>query len=112
MKPIHVTLPRYEPMFGWTNRILRVDLSEGRIWTEESAPYVPEYIGARGIAHKILWDEYPEPVDPYDPRNPFMVFPGALTGTIAPYSGRTNICSFSPQCHPYGWFTRASIGYD
>jgi aldehyde:ferredoxin oxidoreductase len=99
-------------MFGWTNRILRVDLSEGRIWAQPSAPYVPEYIGARGIAHKILWDEYPEPVDPFDPRNPFMVFPGALTGTVAPYSGRTNVCSFSPQSHPYPWFTRASIGYD
>jgi aldehyde:ferredoxin oxidoreductase len=112
MKPIQVTLPRYKPMFGWTNRILRVDLSEGRIWAQESAPYVPEFIGARGIAHKILWDEYPEPVDPFDPRNPFMVIPGALTGTIAPYSGRTNVCAFSPQSHPYNWFTRASIGFD
>ena len=112
MKDIKATLPRFKSMFGWTNRILRVDLSEGRIWAQESAPYVPEYIGARGIAHKILWDEYPEPVDPFSPDNPFMVFPGALTGTIAPYSGRTNICAFSPQCQPYPWFTRASIGFD
>ena len=112
MKPIVVTLPRFKPMFGWTNRILRVDLSEGRIWAQETAPYAPDYIGARGIAAKILWDEYPEPVDPFDPCNPFMVVPGALTGTIAPYSGRTNICAFSPQCYPYPWFSRASIGAD
>jgi aldehyde:ferredoxin oxidoreductase len=38
--------------------------------------------------------------------------PGALTGARAPYSGRTNICAFSPQCHPYPWFTRSSIGAD
>ena len=112
MKAIKATLPRYKPMFGWTNRILRVDLSEGRIWAQETAPYVPDFIGARGLAAKILWDEYPEPVDPFDPRNPLMVMPGALTGTIAPYSGRTNVCAFSPQSHPYPWFTRASIGAD
>ena len=28
----------------------------------------------------------------------------------SPYSGRTNVCAFSPQSHPYTWFTRASIG--
>jgi aldehyde:ferredoxin oxidoreductase len=106
------SLPTYEPMHGWTNRLLRIDLSDGRIWAQETAPMVPDYLGARGLAAKLLWDEYPEPVDPFDPRNPLMVIPGILTGTRAPYSGRTNICAFSPQCYPYSWFTRSSIGSD
>jgi len=110
MKAITVTLPRFAPMYGWSNRLLRVDLSEGRIWAQETSPYVPDYFGGRGLAAKILWDEYPEPVGAYDPRNPFMVIPGALTGARSPYSGRTNVCAFSPQCHPYTWFSRASIG--
>ena len=110
MKPITVKLPRFASMYGWRNRLLRVDLSEGRIWAQEAAPYLPTYLGARGLAAKILWDEYPRPVDALDPRNPFMVMPGALTGTRSPYSGRTNVCAFSPQCYPYTWFTRASIG--
>lgn len=110
MNPITRTLPRFEPMFGWCNRILRVDLSDGRIWAQETRSMVPDYLGGRGLAAKILWDEYPEPVGAFDPRNPFMVFPGALTGARSPYSGRTNVCAFSPQCHPYEWFTRASIG--
>jgi aldehyde:ferredoxin oxidoreductase len=112
MKAIRATLPRFSAMLGWTNRLLRIDLSDGRIWAEETAPYVPEFLGARGFAAKIVWDEYPQPVDPFDPRNPLMVMPGALTGTRAPYSGRTNICTFSPQCAPYPWFTRSSIGAD
>jgi aldehyde:ferredoxin oxidoreductase len=112
MKAIKTTLERPDPMYGWTNRILRVDLSAGRIWVQETAPLVPAFMGARGLAAKILWDEYPEAVDPFDPRNPLMIMPGALTGTIAPYSGRTNVCAFSPQCYPYPWFTRASIGSD
>ncbi|MBN1581555.1 MAG: hypothetical protein JXA89_12700 [Anaerolineae bacterium] len=109
---IKATLPKFDPMFGWTNRILRIDLTQGHIWAQETAPYVPAFLGARGLAAKLLWDEYPEPVEPFDPRNPFMVFPGILTGTISPYSGRTNICAFSPQCYPYNWFTRSSIGAD
>ena len=112
MKPVKTTLPRFAPMFGWTNRLLRVDLSDARIWVEETAPHVPDLLAARGLAAKILWDEYPEPVDPLSPRSPLMVIPGILTGTRAPYSGRTNICGFSPQCDPYPWFTRSSIGSD
>ena len=50
MKPVTVTLERFAPMFGWRNRILRVDLSAGRIWAQETAPDVPAYLGARGLA--------------------------------------------------------------
>ena len=107
----HVTkVSRFEQMHAWTNRILRIDLTEMRAWAHETAPYVPDYLGARGLAAKIVWDEYPEPVDAFDPRNPLMVFPGALTGARSPYSGRTNVCAFSPQGYPYPWFTRSNIG--
>ena len=106
------SLERYEPMHGWCNRLLRVDLSARRIWVEPTAPRVPDWLGGRGLAARILWDEYPEPVEPYDPRNPLMFFPGALTGTISPYSGRTSINSYAPQAYPYQWFTRASVGRD
>jgi aldehyde:ferredoxin oxidoreductase len=104
------TLETFAPTYGWRNRILRIDLSNARIWAQETAPYIPDYIGARGLAAKVLWDEYPEPVDAFAPENPLMIFPGALTGTRSPYSGRTNLCTFGPQGHPYTWFTRASIG--
>jgi aldehyde:ferredoxin oxidoreductase len=110
MKPIIVNLERYERMHGWANRILRIDLSDMRVWAQETAPYVPAYLGARGIAARICWDEVPEPVDPFDPANPLMVMTGALTGSRSPYSGRTNVCAFSPQASPYPWFTRSSIG--
>ncbi len=101
---------RFGNMYGWANRILRVDLSDTRIKVQETAPYVPEYLGARGITARICWDEYPQPVEPLDPANPLMVFPGALTGSRSPYSGRTVVCAFSPQGYPHPWFTRSSVG--
>jgi aldehyde:ferredoxin oxidoreductase len=112
MKAKTVTLERFAPLHGWRNRLLRIDLSDGRIWAQETAPDVPKFLGARGLAAKVLWDEYPDPVDAFDARNPLMVMPGALTGAPSPYSGRTNVCAYSPQCYPYTWFSRASIGAD
>jgi aldehyde:ferredoxin oxidoreductase len=110
MKPTVTHVSHFPSLHGWTNRILRVDLSSHRAWTTETAPMAPDYLGARGLAARIVWDECPEPVDPFDPANPLMVMPGALTGTISAYSGRTVICTFSPQAWPYHWFTRSSIG--
>ena len=92
------------------NRILRIDLSSMEVRSQESSSYFPEYLGGRGIAAKIAWDEYPKPVDPFSPQNPLMIFPGALGGTKSPYSGRTTVCAFSPQGYPYQWFTRSNIG--
>jgi aldehyde:ferredoxin oxidoreductase len=97
-------------MHGWANRILRVDLGAMRIEAEETAPYVPAYLGARGIAARLCWEGVSGPVDPFDPANPLMIFPGALAGSRAPYSGRTSVCAFSPQTYPHPWFTRSNIG--
>ena len=113
MKPIMPIVEkagRFGSMPAWANRILRVDLSNMRIGVQEAAPYVPDFLGARGIAARICWDEHPEPVGPFDPANPLMIFPGALTGSRSPYSGRTIVCAFSPQGYPHPWFTRSSIG--
>jgi aldehyde:ferredoxin oxidoreductase len=101
---------RFAPLHGWANRLLRIDLSTGSITAEPIEPHVPDYIGARGIAARIAWNEYPQSVDPFAPEAPLMVITGALTGTRSPYSGRTSICGFSPQAYPYSWFTRANIG--
>ena len=110
MKPVTRKVPRFRHMYGWANRILRVDLSSMAIRAHEAAAYVPDFLGARGIAAKIAWDGYPEPVGPLDPANPLMIIPGALTGSRSPYSGRTTVCAFSPQGYPHPWFTRSSIG--
>jgi aldehyde:ferredoxin oxidoreductase len=110
MKPIVEKVGRFGGMHGWVGRILRVDLSDMRVEVQETAPYVPRFLGAHGIAAKVCWDEYPEPVAPFDPANPLMIFPGALTGSRSPYSGRTNVCAFSPQGYPHPWFTRSGVG--
>jgi len=61
-------------MHGWANRILRIDLSNTRIEVQEAEPYLPEYLGGRGMAARICWQEYAEPVEPFASSNPLMVF--------------------------------------
>jgi aldehyde:ferredoxin oxidoreductase len=110
VREIRKQVGRFKRMHAWANRILRVDLSSMQIEVQPTAPYVPQYLGGRGIAARLCWEAYPEPVEPFAPANPLMVFPGALTGSRAPYSGRTAVCAFGPQGDPHPWFTRSSVG--
>lgn len=110
MKQVMSRMRAFPRMFGWANRLLRIDLSHMRIDVQETAPYVPRYLGARGLAARLCWDEIEAAVDPLDAANPLMIVPGALTGSRAPYSGRTIVCAFSPQAFPEAWFTRSSVG--
>jgi aldehyde:ferredoxin oxidoreductase len=110
VKPVEKKVERFGRMYAWTNRILRIDLSNMEIEVQEAESYVPEYLGARGIAARICWQDYTEPVEPFDASNPLMVFPGALTGSRSPYSGRCSVCAFSPQGYPHPWFTRSNVG--
>jgi len=96
-------------LYGWTGKILRVDLG-GETLEEETAKYAPTFIGGRGFAAKIAWDEIPPGMTPFDPQNPLMFFTGPLTGTMAPFSGRTTVSSLSPQAYPHEWFTRGGMG--
>ena len=110
MRPIVKKVERFRSMDAWANRFLRIDLSNMDIEVQPVESYVPEYLGARGIAARNCWQEYAEPVEPFAPSNPLMIFAGALTGSRSPYSGRSSVCTFSPQGYPHAWFTRSNIG--
>ena len=95
---------------GWIGHILRVNLSTGRISTICTLDYVPQYIGGRGIAARIAWDELPGAVGPFDPENLLLIMTGPLTGTLAPASGRSEFFGVAPQVYPRPWFTRSGMG--
>ncbi|MCK4583344.1 aldehyde ferredoxin oxidoreductase [Candidatus Bathyarchaeota archaeon] len=69
---------------GYAGKWLDVDLSKEKIEeVEYSDEILEQYLGGRGLAAKVLWDKvgdkYPD-LDPLDPKNPFMVFTGPMTG--------------------------------
>lgn len=98
--------------FGWVGRILRVDLSSEKVWTEDTGKYSRDYVGGVGIVARILWNEVPPEVGPFDPRNKLIFMTGPLTGTMAPCSAKIVVGSKSPSLHPIEHSTRSSVGGD
>ena len=85
---------------GWAGKVLRVDLSTGGIRTEDTIERYKDYLGGTGIGYKVMWDEVPAGIKPYDPENRIVFAVGPLAGTSAPCSGRTAITTLWPTCWP------------
>ena len=51
--------------YGWAGKILRVNLTTGEITTQDDAKY-HKYIGGMGMAYRIMYEEAPMELDPYD----------------------------------------------
>ncbi|MBU0618070.1 MAG: aldehyde ferredoxin oxidoreductase family protein [Planctomycetes bacterium] len=76
-------------MHAYAGKILRVDLTRGTLSTEPiPADDARAFIGGRGLATKIMFDEVDPKVDALSPRNKLIFVTGPLTGTSAVASGR------------------------
>jgi len=85
-------------MFGYSGKILRVDLAEGAVQccpTEERL--VRAYLGGRGLNIKRLWDELPAHTPGLSPHNLLTFGAGPLVGTLFPGGARFNVSAMSPQ---------------
>ena len=85
---------------GWAGKVLRVDLSTGKISTEDTLEKYRDYLGGTGIGYKVLWDEVSAGTRPFDPENKVVFATGPLAGTGAPCNGRTAITTLWPTCWP------------
>jgi len=84
-------------ILGYSNRILKIDLSSKDIKTIETPSELKrKYLGGRGFGSKILHDITPPGLDPFSPRNPVIFSVGPLTGTLSPSSSRYTVTTKSP----------------
>jgi len=90
-------------MNGWTGHILRVNLSNRTFikeaFTEE---FAQKWVGGRGFAAKILYDELRPGIDPLGPENKFVVALGPIAGIPAPNTGKAVVAAKSPLTGFYG----------
>ena len=90
-------------MFGWTGNFLRVDLTRNKAIAEMYDSLLAlSYIGGRGFAAKILWDQLTPGVDPLSPENKLVFAAGPLTGLGVPSSGKLVVAAKSPLTGGYG----------
>ncbi len=84
-------------MYGWTGKVLRVDLSKGKVSVEDlDRNKAKNYIGGRGLGVKYLYDEIDPAIDAYSPENKLLFVTGPLTGTGAPAANRYVVVTKSP----------------
>lgn len=82
-------------MYGWTGKLLMVDLTRGRTdIMEPAAGFYRRWLGGRGLAGRFLDGHMGRAHD--DPDLPLALMAGPLVGTIAPTSGRAAFLSRSP----------------
>jgi len=84
-------------MNGWMGKLIKVDLSSGKI--EDF--HIPDelrrkYLGGRGLGVKLYTELCPDPLDPFEENNALIFLTGPLTGTAIPTAGRYQVISRSP----------------
>lgn len=90
-------------IFGWTGQILRVDLGNAAISEMETMPYAARFLGGRGIATRIYWEEVSPEIKAFDPENRLIFMSGALVATGAQGATRMSVIGKSPMTDPEGF---------
>jgi aldehyde:ferredoxin oxidoreductase len=91
-------------MLGYAGRVLHVDLSSGRVWTEVlNEEYAKKYIGGIGLGMRLYLDHSKPGVDPFSAENPLVLATGPLSGSMVPTGGNGHaFVSKSPQTFGVG----------
>ena len=83
---------------GYTGNILNIDLEKQSTKFEKTnSEDVKNFIGAKGLGAKILFDRLSPKTDPLSKNNILIFTTGPLTGTSAQTSGRGTVVTKSPQ---------------
>jgi aldehyde:ferredoxin oxidoreductase len=101
-------------MFGYSGKILHIDLSEQKTWVEEKPEdWYKTWIGGVSMATRLCWENIKPGCDAYSPDNPVCFANGIFAGTPVPVGGKYGLASKSPMTNFIGdslsgsWFTIA-----
>jgi len=90
-------------LYGWNGLFLRVNLSRMKAVAKKyDVKLAKNFLGGRGFAAKILWDELEPGTDPLSPKNKLVFAAGPLTGFALPSSGKLVVAAKSPLTGSYG----------
>ena len=87
-------------LYGWTGKILRIDLTSGEKQLLSTQELAEKFIGGRGFTAKIYWDEVSLSTDALSPESPLIIMTGPLAGTPAIAGSRWFISGKSPLLYP------------
>ncbi len=83
--------------YGYAGKILRIDLTHQKTTTESlDLKMAEDYIGGRGLASRLFYEEVNPTIDPLSPENKLLFATGPITGTGAPAASRYVVVCKSP----------------
>lgn len=88
---------------GYAGDILRVDLSTGKFNKVPTDAYQDRFLGGRGIAAKIYWDEVPPTIEAFHPGNRLIFITGPIAGVPGFGGSRWQVCGKSPIHHRFSY---------
>lgn len=84
-------------MFGYHNKILRIDLTTRQFSVQDlSDKLIENYLGGAGLCARTVYDETGPDTDPLGPENILAVFTGPFTDTRVPSASRHHLMARSP----------------
>lgn len=84
-------------MYGYSGKILHIDLSTKKTWVEEKPEsWYKMYIGGVSMASRLCWENIKPGCDPLSPDNPICIANGIFAGTPVPVGGKFGLASKSP----------------
>jgi len=90
--------------FGYAGKILKVDLSSASMSDIPTSDYADRFIGGRGIAAKIYWDEVPPESKAFDQENRLMFMTGPMSSYPGTAGSISQICGKSAFTNPEQFF--------
>lgn len=85
-------------MYGHYGKILRINLSEKKYWTEQIDEKIyDQYLGGKGLASHLLYELNPAGIDPLHPDNCLIFATGPVTGSRIWGGCRYGVFTKSPQ---------------
>ena len=95
--------------FGYSGAILKVDLSRRQTVNLPTDDYADRFIGGRGLAAKLYWDQVPPQTKAFDPENCLIFVTGPMAGFTGLAGSRWQVCGKSAAMEPQ-FFSHGNLG--
>lgn len=108
---------------GYAGKVAIIELTEQKAQIQPTEIFFKEYgidpglwLGGDGVITKVLWKDFPQPVDPLGPENEIIIATGPWTATAAPQAGRAMLGCIDTKTGgfgsgSFGWFFPSMLKY-
>ena len=96
-------MPSAKKIGGYKNRILRVNLTDGKLSEDTlDSELLHDYIGGRGFGAKLVYDDLKPGIAPLSEKNELISLVGPMTGTNSQSFHRWKVTFKSPLTGGWG----------